>query len=311
MAAVKAEDIKKTYSRPSWRFWEDRDTTEALKGVSFEVEESEVFGIVGPNGAGKTTLINILTGLLYRDSGTLEIFGEDIEKKRSALAHRMNVATAYSRMSGNLTVRENLNVFARIYDVENRSEKIDEVLEIFQISELEGKKIHHLSAGQKTRANLAKSFVNEPELLLLDEATAGLDPQIAQVTRDAIKQLKKDLGTTILVTSHRMEDIDQLSDRMMFLHRGEVLETGTPAELKKKIHSKVIQVTVAEVTDEFRGLVESEGGFIRENTATIKVDTEQQIVEFMAALNDLDVQVTDVEARNPDLDQVFRKVAER
>ncbi|MFB6145498.1 MAG: ABC transporter ATP-binding protein [Candidatus Nanohaloarchaea archaeon] len=309
MSVIQVENLEKTYKKSSWKPWKDGRETEALRGIDFEVEDGEIFGIVGPNGAGKTTLVNILSGLLYKDSGNVKIFGKETRQNREELAKRMNVATAYSKLSGNLTVEENLKVFAKIYDVENIGEKIDHVLELFEISELRGKKIYHLSAGQKTRANLAKSFINQPEILLLDEATAGLDPHIADVTRDAIREINEEHGTTIIITSHDMEDIDSLSDRMMFLHQGEVLRTGTPRELKKDIHVKVLEVTVDEVNDDFRGLIEHLDGDLDGNTGRIRIEEENHIIEILESISEIDVTIIDIEAKNPDLNEVFKKVA--
>ncbi len=310
MPVVEVDGLTKTYRKSSIRFWEDHQETEALRGISFEVEDGEIFGIVGPNGAGKTTLVNILSGLLYKDRGSVKIFGKETKSNREELAHRMNVATAYSRLSGNLTVEENLKVFAKIYDVRDYEDKIDEVLDLFEIAEFRSKKVWNLSAGQKTRANLCKSLINDPELLLLDEATAGLDPHIAGITREAIQRINDEDDTTIVVTSHNMTDIDQLSDRMLFLHKGDVLRTGTPEELKRDIHVKVLEVTVDTVTDRLQDLIDEEGGELDGTTASFDIEQEEHIIEILEDIADLDITVIDIEATNPDLNEVFRTVAE-
>lgn len=309
MSVVDVEHLTKTYGHPPWKFWRRGDDTEALKGVNFSVERGEIFGIVGPNGAGKTTLINILSGLVYKDEGSVRIFGDETRENRGQLAKKMNVATAYSMLSGHLTVRENLKVFAKIYDVDDADARIEEALETFEIPELADRKIFHLSAGQKTRANLCKSFINDPELLLLDEVTAGLDPHIADVTREAIKKMNRERGTTIIITSHDMQDIDRLSDRMLFLHNGRVLRIGAPEELKKEIHVKVLEVTIDRHSTDFVRLIEGEGGRVEKNTGLVKIDYEEEIIDILNAVRELDVEIIDIEARNPDLEEVFRKVA--
>jgi ABC-2 type transport system ATP-binding protein len=309
MAVISVDDLTKTYTKSSIKFWEEHQETEALRGISFEVQDGEIFGIVGPNGAGKTTLVNILSGLLYKDTGSVRIFGKETRDHRNELAGRMNVATAYSKLSGNLTVQENLKVFAKIYDVTAYQDRIEHVLDLFEISHLRHKKVWHLSAGQKTRANLAKSFINQPELLLLDEATAGLDPHIAAVTREAIQDINDEHSTTIVITSHNMEDIDSLSDRMMFLHQGEILRTGTPRQLKKDIHVKVLQVTVDERTEAFEDVIKDVSGEMDGTTARVKIDREEQIIDILDRISDLDITVIDIEATNPDLNEVFKKVA--
>ncbi|MFB6215902.1 MAG: ATP-binding cassette domain-containing protein, partial [Candidatus Aenigmatarchaeota archaeon] len=145
MGTVEIEDLKKTYRSGGWKFWRGPEETEALRGVSFEVDEGEIFGIVGPNGAGKTTLVNILSGLIYRDSGTVQVFGEELDRNREELVERMNVATAYSSLTGPLTVHENLKVFGHLYNAYSE-EKVDELLELFEISHVKQRKVWGLSA---------------------------------------------------------------------------------------------------------------------------------------------------------------------
>ena len=309
MPIVKVRDLEKSYRKSSWKFWEEHQETKAVKGVSFEVEEGEIFGIVGPNGAGKTTLINMMSGLMYKDSGSIKIFGKESKQHRKELAERMNVSTAYSGLSGNLTVYENLRIFGKIYDVDNIEDKIDEVLEIFQIEDQRNKRIRHMSAGQKTRANLCKSFINDPDVLLLDEASAGLDPHIAEITREAIEELNNRHGTTIIITSHNMEDIDSLSDRMLFLHEGKVLRTGTPEQLKKDIHIKVLEVTVETANEQFRELINHVDGEINGNTGRVRIEKEEDIIRILDRVSDIDATIIDIEAKNPDLNEVFKKVA--
>ncbi|MFB6265971.1 MAG: ABC transporter ATP-binding protein [Candidatus Nanohaloarchaea archaeon] len=308
MSAVDIEGLHKTYYEDSWNFWREGDNTVALNGVSFSVEEGEIFGIVGPNGAGKTTLINILSGLIYKDKGEVQVFDKDVERNREELSERMNVATAYSSLTGPLTVHENLKVFGTLYNAYSE-EKVDELLELFEIPELKDKRVWSLSAGQKTRANLCKAFINEPDLLLLDEVTAGLDPHISQVTRDAIKDMREEKGTTIIVTSHDMEDIDQLSDRMMFLHEGEVLRTDTPDQIKEDLHVKVLDIAVDEVTSELKSVVNEFNGDLKKNGASFEIREEKQIIEILDRVSDLEVTVTDINASSPDLDELFQKVA--
>lgn len=309
MPVIEVEGVKKSYSSSPWRFWEDRNHTQALKGVSFEVEDGEIFSVVGPNGAGKTTLINILNGLLYKDEGSVKIFGEETRENRQKIAKRMNVATSYSALSGNLTVRENLKVFGKIYNVKNIDERIDELLKIFQIEKLENKKVWHISAGQKTRANLCKSLINKPELLLLDEATAGLDPHIAEITRNAIKKVNEEYGTTILITSHNMSDIDKLSDRILFLHNGKVLKEGTPEELKREIHIKILEVSYDGKKKSLEDIKQKWGGDLSKSLAKFKIEKEEDIVEILDELSNKKIKITDIEAKNPDLEEVFKKVA--
>lgn len=306
MPAIRIEGLEKTYTAPRWQFW--RSTHErALRRIDLEIEAGEVFGVVGPNGAGKSTLINVLSGLVYPDEGTVEVLGMAMPAEREAIAQRMNVATAYSMLSGQLTVEENLGVFGRIYGVANLGERIDEVLSLFEIEDLRGTRVFHLSTGQKTRANLAKSLINEPEVLLLDEATAGLDPHIAAVTRDAIRRLNAERGTTIVVTSHDMADIDELSDRMLFLHEGETLRIGRPADLARDVTVRKLRVEVDRVTRSVEEFAEETGATV--DGTSLRVSLDGGTAGVMEALGDLDVAVRDIETTSRDLDELFEQVA--
>ncbi|MEK7128227.1 MAG: ABC transporter ATP-binding protein [Patescibacteria group bacterium] len=224
--ALKVENLKKTYGK-------GRKSSHALKGISFEVREGEIFGILGPNGAGKSTTLNILIGLLSPTSGKVSIFGKNFFKNESETKNRMNIATAYADLASNLSVYRNLKVFALMYGIKNSKNKICELLEKFQISELKNRLITDLSAGQKTRVNLCKSLINDPELLLLDEPTASLDPAIAKHVREMLLDIQKKRKLTIIFTSHNMLEVEQMCDQVALLHKGEIYKIDTPDNLKK------------------------------------------------------------------------------
>lgn len=306
---VEAEDLRKTYVSRSWKPWGEPSRTRALRGVSFTVDEGEILGIVGPNGAGKTTLVNILSGLLYRDGGDLQIFGEPFQENRERLAERMNVATAYSRLSGDLTVVENMHVFGRLYGVDDIAGRTEELLERFEIVGTRDEKVHHLSAGQRTRVNLCKSLINRPELLLLDEATAGLDPHIAEVTRSTLREINEERGTAIVITSHDMTDIDELSDRMLFLHEGEVLRTGTPSELKRSMHRIVVEATFETVPDGLGDDLADHDVAVDGDRVTVTVEDGGAVFDVFDALAPHRDRIVDVSVTPPDLDDLFQEVA--
>ena len=179
-------NIKKTYKGKGY-------SVEALKGVSFKIKKGEIFGLLGPNGAGKTTMINILTGILTPDSGTVKFFGRNLCEETQ---NRVNTATAYNALNGILSVEQNLRVYAKIYNVKNEKEVIIDLLKRFEVSELRHARFDHLSTGQKTRVNICKALLNSPELVFLDEATAGLDPHIAHMVRKEIEMHTAEKETT-------------------------------------------------------------------------------------------------------------------
>ena len=218
--AIEVKNLKKSYGK-----------TEALRGISFDVKEGEIFVLLGPNGAGKTTAIDILAGLLTKDSGEAKILGKEPEEAKQ----EMNIVSSYSWLSGIMTVYENLKVYGMLYGVNDLDNKINMLMDLFEISSLKNIRYHKLSVGQQTRVNLCKGLINNPKVLLLDECTVGLDPHLADKTRKIIKSLKKD--TAILFTSHNMQEVEQLCDRIAFLQNGNIIWTGTAKKLKE-IHKK-------------------------------------------------------------------------
>ncbi len=234
MAVVDVQHIRKSYIVKKGF---QRTIIPALRGVSFSVKKGQIFGLIGPNGAGKTTMINILAGIVKKDAGSVKLF----EKESSDEARqRMNVATAYNPLMSELTVEQNLNVYAAIYGVKKRKERILSLLHMFRMESVKDKRYYLLSSGQKTRVNICKGLINNPELLLLDEATVGLDPDIAQRTREQIR----DLNTTIILTSHYMKDIEELCDRAAFLHHGKIIRAGTPKTLTRLIRDQIVEIDV-------------------------------------------------------------------
>lgn len=312
MPAVSVKNLRKTYVERSWRLWEEEriSRTHAIQGVTFDVEEGEIFGIVGPNGAGKTTLINMISGLLYKDSGQIKVFDKDLARNREELSERMNVATAYSWLQGRLTLEENLRVFGKIYHVNNLEERIDELLELFEVKHLREKKVHNFSTGQRTRANICKGLINSPELLLLDEVTAGLDPYIADITRKTIQKINRERGTTIIMTSHNMTDIDELSDRMMFLHNGRILKIGRPEEVKKDIHLKLLRIQFEEIGPEVQNILEERECVAREGIVDFLIDKERDIKQILDEVHQTGAKIIDIDIEKPDLEKLFKKVAE-
>lgn len=198
--------------------------------VSLEVGKGEILGLLGANGAGKTTAINMILGIISPTAGSVRVFGEDLHAARIKILSRMNFCSTYTQLPGNLRVWQNLKVFGQIYRVPNLPRRIDEVLEMLEISPLKNRISGELSAGEGTRLNLCKALLNRPELLLLDEPTASLDPDIADKVRKVVSRIREEEGTSILYTSHNMRDVEEVCDRIVFMHRGKILFSGTAEE---------------------------------------------------------------------------------
>ncbi|MFN7980505.1 MAG: ABC transporter ATP-binding protein [Vicinamibacterales bacterium] len=206
-------------------------TVLAVDDVSFGVKPGEIVGLLGPNGAGKTTTINMVLGVLEPTSGSVVIDGVDVRLHRSRALERVNFAAVYAPLPGNLTVRQNLRIFGLLYDVPHLNARIDDLIEGFDLRTLANAKCGVLSSGEQTRVELAKAFLNSPRLLLLDEPTASLDPAAAADVRERIRTYAAESGVATLWTSHNMNEVETVCDRVLFLSKGKVLLEGDPRTL--------------------------------------------------------------------------------
>jgi len=206
----------------------------AVDGISFALESGSITALLGGNGAGKTTTIAMLMGLVIPTAGEARVFGADMARERHKVLHRMNFESPYVDVPMRLTVRQNLEVFARLYGVRDLGPRITRTAEDFKLADLLDRPYGKLSAGQKTRVSLAKAMLNEPELLLLDEPTASLDPDTADWVRTKIEIYCREHGATVVLASHNMAEVERLADRVIMLEKGRILADETPADLIRR-----------------------------------------------------------------------------
>lgn len=206
----------------------------AVNGISLSVAKGEVVGLLGGNGAGKTTTIGMIMGLVTPSSGSVRVFGVNMVDRRYDVLHRMNFESPYVDMPHRLTVRQNLDVFAKLYGVEHASDRIRELAESLDLTEFIDRAAGQLSAGQKTRVALAKALINDPELLLLDEPTASLDPDTADWIRTRLETFRTRRNATILLASHNMAEVERLCDRVIIMKKGQIADQGTPDDLIRR-----------------------------------------------------------------------------
>ena len=216
-------DLSKTYH-----------TKKAVRNISFKVNENEIIGILGPNGCGKTTTIGMILGLLKPTSGKVLINGIEIEKKRVDLLNELNFISPYIELPKKLTVKQNLEVYGRLYDVKELGIKIDYLSEKLRLNEFINKITGELSSGQKNRVSLAKSIINDPSVLLLDEPTASLDPETGDFVRSFLEEYQKEKRTSILLASHNMSEVERLCSSVLMMNKGSIIDQGTPGDLIKK-----------------------------------------------------------------------------
>jgi len=220
VAAISVADLRKVYK-----------TGMAVAGISFDLPRGSITGLLGGNGAGKTTTIAMIMGLVAPTSGSVRILGHDMPRERYHILHRMNFESPYVEMPHRLTVRQNLSVFARLYGVAERDARIAELAEELDLTELLDRPTGKLSAGQKTRVSLAKALINAPEVLLLDEPTASLDPDTADWVRTHLEHYTAERRATMLLASHNMSEVERLCDRVIMMKRGVIVDDDTPARL--------------------------------------------------------------------------------
>ena len=227
---ISAKNLRKQYG-----------DTQALQDLTFTLNRGEIVGLLGPNGAGKTTAIHIMLGLLEPTGGEIRVFGLSPLTQRHEISRRLNFSSAYVQLPSNLKVSENLMIFSKLYGVRHARKKTTQLLELFEISHLKDRITGALSSGEKTRVNLAKCLLNDPELLLLDEPTASLDPEMADTVRKTLKRIQRETQTGILYTSHNMPEVEELCDRIYFIHEGRLIASGTPAEVLKTFESQNLE----------------------------------------------------------------------
>jgi len=206
----------------------------AVDGISFSLESGSITALLGGNGAGKTTTISMLMGLVVPTSGEALVFGANMARERHRVLHRMNFESPYVDVPMRLTVRQNLEIFARLYGVRDLRGRIAETADEFKLAELMDRPYGKLSAGQKTRVSMAKALLNDPELLLLDEPTASLDPDTADWARSKLEVYRRGRGATLVLASHNMGEVERLADRVIMLEKGRIIADETPPELIKR-----------------------------------------------------------------------------
>ena len=223
---------------------------EAVKNISFKVNKNEIIGILGPNGCGKTTTIGMILGLLKPSKGKVLINGSNIEDDRVNLLKKLNFISPYIELPKKLTVKQNLEIFARLYDINDINDKIEHLSGRLRLNEILNTITGELSSGQKNRVNLAKSVINDPEVLLLDEPTASLDPETGEFVRNFLEFYQKEKKTSILLASHNMIEVERLCSSVMMMSKGIIIDKGAPKELIVKHKRKNMEEVFLKLTRE-------------------------------------------------------------
>jgi ABC-2 type transport system ATP-binding protein len=310
MSVLKVDNLTKTFSSGFWPFKKTQIYT-AVDTISFELRKGEILGFLGPNGAGKTTTIQMLLGTLTPSGGSINYFGADFAQHRIAALKCIGYASGYDKLPARITVADNLDIVGRIYGIAQpfRAQQIEKLLKFFNIWDKRDAPTGSLSAGQATRVMLAKAFIADPEIVLLDEPTASLDPDVAHEVRQFILAQCKERGISILITSHNMDEVTELCDRVLVLKNGTIIADNTPEELARSTSKVRVHLTITDALDRmFTYLAESALTYtIQANHLTIELD-EHAIAQFLMQLAERNIIYSHISIDKPTLEDYFLSV---
>jgi ABC-2 type transport system ATP-binding protein len=310
MLAIEARDVAKTFRAG----WIRRRETPALRGVSLAVERGAIFGLLGPNGAGKTTLLSILATLLTPDRGEVRVLGLDVLREAHLVRRRINMASGNASFLWNLRAPEILGFYGRLYGLSGAAlrQRVEELIAVAELGPHRRVPYNELSTGLKQRLALAKSLLNDPELLFLDEPTLGLDPDVSVRLRRYIASLRRERGMTIVLTTHYMREAEELCDEIAFIKDGQILARGSADDLKRQI--LLGDVVALRLDPGVTVRLDAVPGVVRvverDGWTECTVDAaEKRLPELLRVLQGEGAVVRDVEVREPDLEEVFVELA--
>ncbi len=283
----------------------------AVNDISFTLQRGEILGLLGPNGAGKTTTIQMLLGVLSPTSGIISYFGKNLSTHREEILEKVNFSTTYTNLPWTLTVKENLTYISYFYDIADRGKNFDELIETFRLTEILNQRMSELSAGQLTRVNLAKAFINNPDVLLLDEPTASLDPEIAKFIRNFIMSRRSKHRLSVIFTSHNMTEVEEVCDRILFINNGTIVADDTPDNLMKTIDRVKVRLVIDKQKDEvlFEFGRHKNIGITNEGIEYFIELPEKELASLFSYLGKHDVHFHEVSIDKPDLEDYFLLIA--
>jgi len=284
----------------------------AVNDISFNLKEGEILGFLGVNGAGKTTTMQMLLGILTPTKGDISYFGKNLFSHKSEIMEQVNFSTTYTQLPWNLTVKENLTFISYLYNIPERKKRIEKIMHVFDLVEMANKQVATLSAGQKTKVNLAKAFINFPKVLLLDEPTASLDVETASEMRNMLLKERTEFNTSMLFTSHNMAEVEDICDRVIFIHDGKVIANDTPENLAKSIQISHVMLVLEKGEKKLleycneRNIPIS----IKKHASLIDIP-EQQIANFLQNIGNQGITYREIAIEKPTLEDYFMQVVEK
>ena len=311
MPILSVKNLYKSFSTRTY-FWSKPLTFVAVNNISFDLHKGEILGLLGANGAGKTTTIQMLLGTLTATSGSIRYFGKDFFSHGPEILQDLGCASGYDKLPGTLTVRQNLDIFARLYGIPHsfREQRISQMLKDFDMADKQDRKTATLSAGQATRLLLAKAFLSSPKIALLDEPTASLDPTIATQVRKYVMQQAREHGTSVLFSSHNMEEVTQVCDRVLVMKSGNIIADNTPKQLAATIKVAHVRLFVTEKKEQLLQLLRERAlpFTVDEHTVSIEID-EGHISSLLGALGQQEISYATISIDKPTLEDYFLSVS--
>lgn len=301
MSVLKVENLSKSFAHYT-----------AVNSISFDLKQGEILGFLGPNGAGKTTTIQMLLGTLTPSCGSIDYFGNDFAAYRIASLKKIGYASGYEKLPSRLTVVENLDIIGRMYGIQksDRRERIQDLLVFFGIEHMANRPVGTLSAGQSTRVMLAKAFLGRPKIVLLDEPTASLDPDVAFDVRQFILSQRAQKNTAVLITSHNMHEVTQLCDRVLVLKHGSLIANSSPQQLAQTVSKVRMHLMITSSSDILENYL-GETGLIyskESSQVTIEID-EDNIASFLATIGEKGITYSHISIDKPTLEDYFLSIA--
>lgn len=283
----------------------------AVNDISFSMKEGEILGFLGPNGAGKTTTIQMLLGILTPTSGSIHYFGKNLMENREEVLENVNFSSTYTNLPWYLTVKENLTWVSYLFKIKDRKKRLEELVEIFKLQEIIGKPIGQLSAGQQTRVNLAKSFLNSPKVMLLDEPTASLDPDIAKYIRDFILSENEKNNVSVVFTSHNMSEVEEICDRVIFINHGRIIANDKPEKLARKVEISHIELFIRDGMKRSVAYFQKNNiRFRSESKRIVVIDVkEKDIPQILRDINSHGIIYDEISIDKPTLEDYFLQIA--
>lgn len=284
----------------------------ALDDVSLSLGEGEILGLLGPNGAGKTTLMQCILGIMTPTAGEVSYFGKSLRDHRSEIMESVSFSSTYTNLPWELTVRENLIFISYLFSIPNRKARLAEIVKQFRLEEIWNDQIKSLSAGQSTRVNLAKAFINAPKVLLLDEPTASLDPEVAAYLRAFLLEEQKRTGLSIVFTSHNMPEVEEMCERIVFIDGGKIVANDTPENLARSIKMARLELLSPSHSAALALFAHERGFVVTEDRHRVTISLpELDIAAFLGEVSTREMRYSEISIEKPTLEDYFLEVANK